>query len=341
MKVVLTGGGTAGHVMPNLAVAKPLTQMGAELLYIGNQSGQEYLLCQNAGIAFRHCDSIKFDRAHMARNLKIPFVLPKYVRRAKQILTDFGAQAVFSKGGYVALPVAYAAKALKIPVICHESDATLGLANKLCARFAAKVVTSFPSTDAGKNTLFLGNPLREQIFEADSNKIRSMLRIPSYRQILLIVGGSLGAKAVNEAVYAALDTLCARFFVIHLCGKTLVQHNHENYLQLDYVDDIQDYIACADVIVSRAGANMSGEITALNKRVLYIPLDGGSRGDQTANALDLQERSLGVVLAQNELTPQSLVQGIDRALSYPKAKYRYNRDTPRLIAETILDCIQI
>lgn len=337
MKIVLTGGGTAGHVMPNLALLPALKRAGATALYIGNPDGMEYGLCAKEDIPFYPCKSIKFDRVKWWKNLAIPFVLPSCIREAKHILQQTHPDAVFSKGGYVALPVILAAKKLHVPVVCHESDTTLGLANRIGAKFAAAMLVSDPDTPAPCKTICVGNPIRERIFHGNANIVRKRHNIPPDRRIVLVVGGSLGAMAINNTLVEALDTLCRTDTVIHICGKQFTPPTHDNYHAVAFVDDIENYYAAADVVVSRCGAGASGELTALHKRVVYIPLPSDrSRGDQIRNARQLADRRLAVVLPQNELTPVSLCVNIERARNMQLAECPYPRSTPDTIVAHIV-----
>lgn len=336
MKVVLTGGGTAGHILPNIALVPDLRARKADILYIGNADGMEQDICRRNCIPLRHCDSIKFDRGHMGRNLAIPFVLPGCVRKAKKILRDFGADVVFSKGGYVALPVVLAAKSLRIPIVCHESDASLGLSNRIAARYARYVLLADAQAYDADNAVVVGNPLREQLFRGNEEIVRARHRIPDGAPVLLIVGGSLGAQAINRVVLQTLDALCERYFVLHVVGKDKSDVRHARYAQIEYAQDIEHYLTAADVIVSRCGAGVSGEITALGKRVVYVPLPAGnSRGDQVLNARKLADRRLAILLDQSDLTPDTLVAAIERARHMELSASGYDRDTPAKIVEYI------
>ncbi|MEG1394710.1 MAG: UDP-N-acetylglucosamine--N-acetylmuramyl-(pentapeptide) pyrophosphoryl-undecaprenol N-acetylglucosamine transferase [Clostridia bacterium] len=338
MNIALTGGGTAGHIMPNIALVAPLKKHFDNILYIGNERKQEADLCAQYNLQFVHCDSIKFDRTKLFSNAKIPFAMPAFVRQAKKILLEHHIDIVFSKGGYVSLPVVLAAKSLHLPVICHESDLSLGLANKLTATFARKVITSHPETPLRKNYVFVGNPLREQIFDAHPEKIFHTHNFSARLPIILVVGGSLGATVINSVIYNMLDELCKNYFVIHICGKNIQRINHSNYLQLEYAQNIQDYIAVATLVISRCGANFSQEISALNKKAIYIPLPAtSSRGDQIENATLLQQHNFAQMLLQENLSPITLLSTIERAMSANKNFYYYDRSIPDKIVNIILD----
>lgn len=337
MNIALTGGGTAGHIMPNIALLPHLKNAFNNILYIGNTNGLEHAICLKNDINFAHCDSIKFDRVDKMKNFKIPFALPQCVKTAKSILKNNKINIVFSKGGYMSLPTVLAAKQLGIPVVCHESDSTLGLANKLTSMFACKTITSYKTNS--KKQIFIGNPLREEIFLGDSAKAKVELKIENSLPVLLIVGGSLGAKAINEVIFASLNMLCERFNVVHICGKNPPNVTLANYFQLEFVDNIADYLVLADYVVARSGASLSGELSALNKNVLYIPLPtSASRGDQVKNAELLQNQNFAMVLEQENLSPTTLCDAIDKLTQFKKSSYHYDRNIPKRIVEQI-ECV--
>ncbi|MEG1608381.1 MAG: UDP-N-acetylglucosamine--N-acetylmuramyl-(pentapeptide) pyrophosphoryl-undecaprenol N-acetylglucosamine transferase [Clostridia bacterium] len=334
MNIALTGGGTAGHIMPNIALLPQLKQTFDKILYIGSATGLESKICNQHNINFLSCGSIKFNRAHLLKNFKIPFLLPRYVSEAKKILKTNNIDVVFSKGGYVALPVVLAARSLSIPVVCHESDSSLGVANKITSFFADKTITSFPTSK--KKFSYIGNPLRQEIFSSDPIKIKKSLALKQNLPTLLIVGGSLGAQAINDTVYQSLDILCPQYNVIHICGKNFTPIVRPNYHQLDFVDNISDYYAVADYVVARCGASLSGELSALNKQVLYIPLPSlASRGDQIKNAEYLQVKQYALVLSQESLSPATLCQSLQTLKSFKKRKYYYDKNIPSRIVRQI------
>lgn len=342
MNIALTGGGTAGHIMPNLALLTHLSKNFDNIIYIGNKSGQERTLCDKHNVPFEHCDSIKFDRKHKLRNFKIPFVLPSYISQAKKILLKHKIDIVFSKGGFVALPIALAARQLKIPVVCHESDFSLGLCNKIVSKFAKKTILSYPMSNMPSNFVCIGNPLREEIFNASPQSVFHNHDISSNKKILLIVGGSVGAKVINDCIYDSLDLLTQEYTVIHICGNSMSPIKHKDYHQLQFVHNIADYLQVADLIVARCGASLSGEITALNKKVLYIPLSSNaSRGDQVQNSRYLCEKNLAIELAQEDLSPSTLVyklKYLDK--EFIKKHYFYDRSIPKKIVDEIVGCVK-
>lgn len=339
MNIALSGGGTAGHIIPNIALLPHLKKQFDNIIYIGNANGVEATICKQYNINFAHCDSIKFDRVKKLRNIKIPFVLPKCIAQAKKILANNKIDIVFSKGGYVALPVAIAAKLLKIPLICHESDSTLGLTNKLTSKFADTVITSSPIS--GKNFINIGNPLREEIFNANPQSVFHIHNINTNKPILLVVCGSLGSQSINRVIYDSLDKLLDDFCIIHICGKEFVPITRTDYYQLAYVNNIADYLQVADYVIARCGASLSGELTALNKKVLYIPLPStASRGDQISNAKNLQKQQLALVLSQEDMTPATLVDSINQLKTFKKCHYTYDRTIPSKITKQIIKTVK-
>jgi UDP-N-acetylglucosamine--N-acetylmuramyl-(pentapeptide) pyrophosphoryl-undecaprenol N-acetylglucosamine transferase len=338
MKIVLTGGGTAGHIIPNLALVPELKKYFDAIHYIGGD-GMEKDLVKAAGLPFHSTEVIKLDRSHLLKNAKIPFVMIKAIRSATAILDTIKPDLVFSKGGYAALPTCFAARRLNIPVVLHESDMTLGLANKLTARFAKLTLTSFEETEGGE---YIGNPVRNEIFEGKKARAVKNYLLPENRPILLVVGGSSGSAAINDAVYAALPKLTKDFFVIHIAGKNGNKDiKFSQYLQLEYAFDINDLFAAADVVVSRGGANSLSELAALGKTTLVIPLPkGGSRGDQVDNALSYHKKGLVTMLEQSLLTPDTLAENIKKLyLSRRVSVKKMAADTNVRIVKRLLEVI--
>lgn len=341
MNIALTGGGTAGHVMPNMALLSELRKKFDNIIYIGNKNKIEYDICNKYNVQFFHCDSIKLDRTKILSNIAIPFKLPNYIKEAKSILIANNIDVVFSKGGYVALPVVYAAKKLDIPVICHESDYSMGVANRLTAKFAKGIITCFDETYKKGNVKVFPNPIRDSFFEGNAQNVFNKYCLNHTKPILLIVGGSMGAKTINETIYNSLDELTRRYQVIHICGNTLKEIKHKDYHQLAFADNIQDYIMASDLIISRCGAGASTEINALNKKALYIPLQNkASRGDQVLNAEYQQNNSYALMLEESRLNTQNLLSMLDKLMSFDKKPYVYDRNNNLHIVDFIYDTAQ-
>ncbi len=317
-RIVLTGGGTAGHVTPNLALAPPLKEAGFEISYIGSENGMEKELVEAAGLPYYGIASGKLRRYFDLKNFTDPFRTVKGLGQAVGILKKLRPNVVFSKGGYVTVPVVHAAALLRIPVICHESDMTPGLANKLSLPAATKICCNFEETmeklPAGK-AVYTGTPVRQELFSGSREEALKFTGFKGDRPVLLIVGGSLGAAAVNEAVRRILPELTKSFDVVHLCGKGKLDptlHTREGYVQYEYIGpEMKDLFALSDIVVSRAGANAICELLALKKPNLLIPLPAGaSRGDQILNAASFEKKGYSVVLDQDDMTDESLLSAV-------------------------------
>ena len=316
-KIILTGGGTAGHVTPNLALVPALKQAGYKIYYIGSKKGMEKALVEAAGITYYGISSGKLRRYKSLKNVTDLFRVCKGLTDAIRILRKIKPDVVFSKGGFVVVPVIAAAKLLKIKSVIHESDMTPGLANKLAMPFATKVCASFPETLPhlkGKGVL-TGTPLRAELFKGSREKGLKVFDTPDQRPTLLVTGGSLGAGAINQCVREALPQILEKFRVIHLCGKGNLSHlNQPGYVEFEYVTgDMANVLAAADVVVSRAGANTIFELAALAKPHLLIPLPlEVSRGDQIQNAQSFLDRGFSALLPESEMTPIRLVADLNQ-----------------------------
>lgn len=307
-KIVLTGGGTAGHVSPNIALLPYLREEGYEITYIGSKNGIEKDLIADYDLPYYGISTGKLRRYFDLKNFTDPFRVIHGFAEARRYLRKIKPDVVFSKGGFVSVPVVRAAGSLRIPCVIHESDMTPGLANKLCFRSAAKICCNFPETlktlPAGKAVL-TGTPIRDELFTGDRQKGLTLCGFTEDKPVLMVMGGSQGAMSVNVAVRQNLPALLERFQVVHLCGKgrfdTSLQ-NVEGYRQFEYVkEDLRHLFAAADLLVSRAGANAICEILALHKPNLLIPLPTkGSRGDQILNANSFAEQGFSEVLPDEE-----------------------------------------
>ena len=316
-KIVLTGGGTAGHVTPNIALMPSLKEAGFEISYIGSYEGIEKGLIEKIGIPYYGVSTGKFRRYMDVRNFSDPFRVLKGISEAKKLLRDMAPDVVFSKGGFVSVPVVKAAASLKIPCVVHESDFTPGLANKICFPLAKTVCCDFPETmdmlPEGKGVL-TGSPVRKELLDGNAEKGREMCGFTDEKPVLMVTGGSQGASAVNQAIRDALPKLLQQFNVVHLCGKDKMDNlllTKEGYKQFEYVTDgLADLFAMADVVVSRAGANSIFELLTLRKPNILIPLPGG-RGDQILNAESFQQQGFSVAIDQDDLSTSYLVNKIN------------------------------
>lgn len=313
-KILLTGGGTAGHVTPNLALLPYLKAEGYEIVYIGSQNGIERTLIEAEGIPYYGISTGKLRRYLSKENIKDMFRVVKGIAEAKKLIKKLKPDLVFSKGGFVAVPVVLGAKSNNVPVIIHESDITPGLANKIAMPSARVVCSTFPETlqyvPKGKG-VHTGTPIRKELFEGDREKGLAACKFTGEKPVLLMMGGSLGAVKLNNCLREILPELVKTFDVIHLCGKgNLDAHlrEQEGYMQFEYVSDgLNDLFAAADFIVSRAGSNSISEFLALKKPHLLIPLSAkASRGDQILNAASFEKQGFARVLDEDEMTAESM-----------------------------------
>lgn len=314
-KIVLTGGGTAGHVTPNLALLPHLQNKGYEISYIGSYEGIEKKLIADYDIPYYGISTGKLRRYFDPKNFTDPFRVIKGFAEAKKILKEIKPDVVFSKGGFVSVPVVRAAASLKIPCIIHESDMTPGLANKLCIPVAKKVCCNFPETlnhlPEGKAVL-TGSPIREELSKGNKLAAYEVCGFTANKPVIMVIGGSLGSMAINKAVREALPTLLHDFQVVHICGKEKIDNlllTTKGYHQFEYLKaELKDIFAMADLVISRAGANAICEILALKKPNLLIPLPAGSsRGDQILNAASFEAQGYSMVISEDDLTKEFLV----------------------------------
>lgn len=314
-KIVMTGGGTAGHVTPNIALFPYLQKEGYEITYIGSYDGiEKKLLADFPDIPYYGIATGKFRRYFDWKNFSDPFRVIKGYNEAKKLLKEIKPDVVFSKGGFVAVPVVRAAAALKIPCIIHESDMTPGLANKLCIPVAEKVCCNFPETVKllpEDKAVLTGSPIRDELREGSKEEGLKLCGFNHMRPVLMVVGGSLGAASVNSCVREALPDLLKDFQVVHLCGKEKIDNlllNTTGYKQFEYCkSEMKDIFAMADIVISRAGANAICELLALKKPNILIPLPASSsRGDQILNAQSFETQGYSMVIPEDILSADFL-----------------------------------
>ncbi len=317
-KIVLTGGGTAGHVTPNIALIPRLRELGYEIYYMGSYEGIEKKLIADFDIPYYGIATGKFRRYLDPKNFSDPFRVMKGYMEARKYLKKIDPDIVFSKGGFVSVPVVRAAASLSVPCIIHESDMTPGLANKLCIPVAEKICCNFPETipmlPEGKAVL-TGSPIREELAKGNKIAAYDLCKFTSNKPVVMVIGGSLGAEAVNKAVREALPKLLEDFQVVHICGKDKVDNlmlNIRGYKQFEYVKtELKDIFAMADLVISRAGANSICELLALKKPNLLIPLSAhSSRGDQILNAKSFESQGFSLVIDEDYLTENLLVEKV-------------------------------
>lgn len=317
-KIVLTGGGTAGHVTPNIALLPRLQQENFDVHYMGSYEGIEKRLIADFNIPYYGISTGKFRRYFDLKNFTDPFRVIKGYSEAKKTLKTINPDIVFSKGGFVSVPVVRAASDLKIPCIIHESDMTPGLANKLCISVANKVCCNFPETlnnlPVGKAVL-TGSPIREELSKGNKIAALEMCGFTANKPVIMVIGGSLGAASVNVAIREALPKLLPNFQVVHLCGKDKIDNlmlTIPGYKQFEYLkSELKDIFAMADIVISRAGANAICELLSLKKPNILIPLCSGSRGDQILNAHSFEEQGFSIVINEDSFDALILLEKVD------------------------------
>lgn len=318
-KIILTGGGTAGHVTPNIALLPSLKKAGYDISYIGSYEGIEKKLIEEQNIPYYGISSGKLRRYLDIKNFTDPFRVLKGFSEAKKLMKQIQPDILFSKGGFVSVPVVFAAKHYKIPVIIHESDMTPGLANKLSLPMATKICCNFPETikllPEGKAVL-TGSPIRAELHKGTRNIGLKFAGLSTGKPVILVIGGSQGSAAINQAVRAILSQILTKYQVIHICGKDNLDNSLKNragYAQFEYVkNELKDVFAAADLIISRAGANAICEILSLRKPNILIPLSkAASRGDQILNADSYQKQGFSKVIEEENLTGKILWDSIE------------------------------
>ena len=317
-KIVLTGGGTDGHVTPNIALLPKLKELGYEVYYIGSYEGIEKKLIADYDIPYYGVATGKLRRYIDPKNLSDPFRVVKGLGEARKILKEIRPDVIFSKGGFVSVPVVRAAAGLKIPCIIHESDMTPGLANKLCIPSAKKVCCNFPETmaklPAGKAVL-TGTPIRSELMKGSKEAAYKLCGFTEDLPVMMVIGGSTGSVAINKEIRAALPKLLKDFQIVHLCGAGNVDNlllTQKGYKQFEYLKgELKDVLAMSDIVVSRAGANVICELLALKKPNLLIPLSPkASRGDQVLNARSFEAQGYSLVLAEEDMDSVFLTEKI-------------------------------
>jgi len=318
-KIVLTGGGTAGHVTPNIALIPRLKELGYEIYYIGSYEGIEKKLISDFGIPYYGISTGKFRRYFDPKNFSDPFRVLKGIGQAKKLLKEIRPNIIFSKGGFVSVPVLRAAAGLKIPCIIHESDLTPGLANKLCIPVATKVCCNFPETLKylpENKAVLTGSPIREELLKGNKESAYKLCSFDGSKPVVMIMGGSQGASAINKVVRDALPRLLEKFNIIHICGQEKIDNlllTTPGYKQFDYVrGELKDLFAITDLVVSRAGANAICELLALRLPNLLIPLPlAASRGDQLLNAASFETQGYSIVMQEENLDEDSLIDALN------------------------------
>lgn len=348
-RIILTGGGTAGHVTPNIALLPRLRELQYDIHYIGSYTGIEKELIEKQQIPYHGISSGKLRRYFSLKNFTDPFRVLKGFSEANHLIKTLKPDVIFSKGGFVSVPVVIAGKRNHVPVIIHESDMTPGLANRISIPSAYKVCCNFPETLKAlpeDKAVLTGSPIRQELMTGDPEKARAFCGFKDEKPVILVVGGSLGATAVNQAVRAILPELLKDFQVIHLCGKGKLDtslNNLEGYVQFEYIqDELRHLFALSDIVISRAGANAICELLALQKPNLLIPLSASaSRGDQILNARSFERQGFSKVLEEETLTNELLLDTVhelyDNRQQYVTAMQQSSQQNP---IETIIQLIE-
>ncbi len=326
-RIVLTGGGTAGHVTPHMSLIPRLHAAGYEIHYIGTQNGIEHeLISRIPNITYHVVKSGKLRRYFSLQNFTDPFRVLHGAFTSVRLMQKLKPDVCFSKGGFVSVPVVVGAWLARVPTVCHESDITPGLANRISAVFVDQVATTFQECAdvLGKKAVMTGTPLRPQLFEGNRAKGLAMAGFAGDKPVLLMTGGSLGAQRVNACLRACLPALLPRMDVLHLCGKGNLAPELDTlagYRQVEFLgDEMADALAAADFVLSRAGSNTLSELLALAKPMLLVPYPmGASRGDQIRNAESYARQGLAHVLPQEQMTPETLTQAIFTLLAQQDA----------------------
>ena len=348
-RIILTGGGTAGHVTPNIALLPRLKELHYDIHYIGSYNGIEKELIEQFGIPYHGIATGKLRRYFSLQNFTDPFRVLKGMNEAKKLVKILKPDVIFSKGGFVSVPVVLSGKRCRVPVIIHESDMTPGLANKISLSAATKVCCNFPETlellPEGK-AILTGSPIRQELLSGDKFKAREFLGFTADKPVILVVGGSLGAVAVNEAVRAILPELLKSYQVIHLCGRGKLNESLkglEGYAQFEYVkEELKDFFSLTDIVISRAGANAICELLALHKPNLLIPLSANaSRGDQILNARSFERQGFSIVLEEESLTDETLLDAVSRLYEHREHYIHTMKNSSQQNSiDTIVDLIE-
>lgn len=322
-RIVLTGGGTAGHVTPNIALIPRLKELDYDIHYIGSYDGIERKLIEEMQIPYYGISSGKLRRYFDVKNFTDPFKVLKGFSEARKLLADLKPDVLFSKGGFVTVPVVLAAKRLHIPSILHESDLTPGLANKICIPSASKVCCNFPETLSHlpeDKAILTGSPIRQELMEGNRIAALEFCNFTANKSVILVMGGSLGSAAINDTIRGLLPELLKNYQIIHLCGKGKLDKYLDNtpgYVQFEYIKkELRDLFALADIVISRAGANAICELLALHKPNILIPLSAkASRGDQILNARSFEAQGFSIVLEEEEVTNLTLLDAIQTLMN--------------------------
>ncbi len=348
-RIVLTGGGTAGHVTPHLSLIPRLKALDYDIHYIGTQNGIEHeMIAKIPGITYHAVQSGKLRRYFSLQNFTDPFRVLWGAFQSVGLMLKLKPDVCFSKGGFVSVPVVIGAWLCRVPAVCHESDLTPGLANRICAKFASRVATTFEECAAalGSKAVMTGTPMRPELFQGSRGAGLALMGFTGQKPILLMTGGSLGAQSVNKCLREALPGLLPTMDVMHLCGKGNLEDALADtcgYCQKEFLsEELPDALATADIVLSRAGSNTLSELLALHKPMLLVPYPlGASRGDQIQNAESYRKKGLARVLPQEDMTADSLTRELLSLLKGRGALEKALEDYPvKDGTQAVLDLIE-
>jgi len=326
--IVMTGGGSSGHVTPNIALMPRLEQLGYSIHYIGSKNGMEKQLIENLGVPYHSINSGKLRRYIDIKNITDLFRILDGLRQSISVLRKLKPKVVFSKGGFVSCPVVWAAWFCRIPVVIHESDMTPGLANRLSIPAASKICYTFPESKehiSAEKGILTGLPIRKSLLSGDKSIGLKACGFSDKKPVVLIIGGSQGSENINKVIKKGLNSLLVDYQICHICGKNNVDPSLKSlssYSQFEYIDEeIPHFLAMADIIVSRAGATTLFEMLALQKPNILIPLSKkASRGDQILNAESFEKQGFSYVISEENFDEKALTEGIMEVYS-TRAKY--------------------
>lgn len=333
INVLVTGGGTGGHITPLIAVVEELKKNDCDILFVGSGNELEKKVAKKYNLKYKQIFSGKFRRYFSWENLIDPFKILIAIVQAKWLLLFNRPDVIFSKGGYVGFPVVLAGWILRIPIVIHESDVMMGLANRWSVKFAKKVCVGFPLENYKEIPLdkivYTGNPIRKEfnlpIAYRQSHIVNNKNDKPyaiSHKPVILVTGGSQGSRFINQTIAAMLFDITRKYHIIHIAGKNdhewLKKNSWPDYELYDFTDKMPEFIEKADLIISRSGANTSAEISALSKPSILIPLPSSANDHQIANAKVFEKNNAAVVLSEEGLTADSLKDIIDRLMEDKK-----------------------
>lgn len=337
-KILFTGGGSGGHVTLNLALIPIFQREGWQVVYIGSKTGiEKELITKISGVRYHAIETGKLRRYFSLQNFKDALHVPLGILQATKIILQEKPDIIFSKGGFVSFPVVFGGFLNGKKIFMHESDVTPGLANKMSLPFVHKFFTTFIETEKyvsnKQKVKYVGPVLSDRLNNGNKERACEMLRFSADKPIVMFVGGSLGAKSINEAVVKYSDELLNKYQIIHLCGKgQKCQLHHPQYRQFEFVDkDLKDFMAAADVVVSRSGSNAIFELWSLAKPMVLVPLPStSSRGEQSLNAKAFEEQGFCEVVKDEDVAQKGMLINAINKVYENKEKYAENMKTSEL-----------